>query len=76
MVAEMLHSAVMLLNGKAGREDTTLAGFILRYEEVRTNASPEDAVMGILESAYVAGKDAAQWDRAALERAVATARCG
>jgi hypothetical protein len=42
---------------------------------VRTSASPEDAVMGFLESTYAAGADAAGWDRKGLERVMATAPC-
>jgi hypothetical protein len=48
--------------------DKALGEFIFRYDEVRTQASPEGAVMEFLESAYAAAADAAKWDRAALER--------
>ncbi len=67
------------LAGKAvrpGAWDAGLGEFILRYDEARRAASPEDAVMEFLESTYVAGADAAGWDRKALERPVASAPCG
>ena len=65
--------------GKAvrpGAWDAALGEFILKYDEVRSAESPEDAVMGFLESTYAAGADAAGWDRKALERPIATAPCG
>jgi Family of unknown function (DUF5996) len=58
-----------------GTWDKALAEFILRYDAVRTSLSPEDALMDFLESTYVAGADAARWDRPALERQIATAPC-
>jgi hypothetical protein len=66
------------LAGKAvrpGAWDAALGEFILKYDEVRASATPEDAVMDFLETTYVAGADAAGWDRAGLERTVATAPC-
>jgi hypothetical protein len=48
----------------------------LKYDEVLASESPEDAVMGFLETTNAAGADAAGWDRAALERPVASAPCG
>jgi hypothetical protein len=60
---------------RPGSWDSALGEFILRYDDVRASASPEDALMGFLESSYAAGADAARWDRAALERPVATAPC-
>ena len=59
-----------------GAWDAALGEFILKYDEVRRSASPEDAVMGFLETTYAAGADAAKWDRKALERPVASAPCG
>jgi hypothetical protein len=66
------------LAGKAvrpGAWDAALGEFILKYDEVRASATPEDAVMDFLETTYVAGANAAGWDRAGLERTVATAPC-
>jgi len=48
--------------------DKTLGEFILKYEDVRAEASPETALMEFLESSYDAAADAAKWDREALER--------
>ncbi|HUD21462.1 MAG TPA: DUF5996 family protein [Acidobacteriaceae bacterium] len=60
---------------RPGAWDAALGEFILRYDELQTAASPEDALMGFLETTYAAGADAAKWDRVGLERAVATAPC-
>jgi hypothetical protein len=60
---------------RPGAWDAALGEFILKYDEVRTSSSPEDAVMSFLETTYVAGADAAGWDRKALERPIATAPC-
>jgi hypothetical protein len=60
---------------RPGAWDKSLGEFILKYDEVRASGSPEDALMGFLESSYAAGADAANWDRAALERPIATAPC-
>ena len=59
-----------------GAWDAALGEFILKYDEVRASASPQDAVMSFLETTYAAGADAAGWDRTALERPVAAAPCG
>jgi hypothetical protein len=58
-----------------GHYDKALGEFILRYDEVRASGSPEDALMGFLESSYMACADAAKWDRTALERPIAIAPC-
>ena len=58
-----------------GQWDPALGEFILKYNEVRRAASPESAVMDFLKTTYAAGADAANWDRSALERPMATARC-
>lgn len=66
------------LAGKAirpGAWDNGLGEFLLHYDEVRASASPEDALMGFLESSYAACADAAKWARAALERPIAIAPC-
>jgi hypothetical protein len=59
-----------------GTWDPELGEFILKYNEVLASTSPEAAVMGFLETTYAACADAAGWDRASLERPVATAPCG
>jgi hypothetical protein len=53
---------------EAAAWDKSLGEFILKYENVRTQASPEEALMQFLQSTYDAAADAAKWDRAALER--------
>jgi hypothetical protein len=45
-----------------------LGEFIFKYDALLKEASPENALMEFLESAYAAAADAAKWDRAALER--------
>ena len=58
-----------------GTWDLALGEFLLPYDTVRTSARPELTLMAFLESTYIAGADAAQWDRKALERPIATAPC-
>jgi hypothetical protein len=52
----------------AAQWDTALGEFILKYEELRREPSPDDALMEFLESTYDVAADAAKWDRAMLER--------
>ena len=42
--------------------------FVLKYDDVRTAASPHDALMEFLQSTYEAGATLASWNRAELER--------
>jgi hypothetical protein len=42
--------------------------FILSYEDVRTSASPRDALLEFARRTYEAGASLGGWDRAALER--------
>jgi len=66
------------LAGKAihpGGWDSALGEFILKYDEVRSSANPEAMLLEFLEASYAACADAAKWDRAALERPIATAPC-
>jgi len=48
--------------------DTGLGEFLLKYEDLRRESSPGDALREFLESTYDAAADAGRWDRAALER--------
>jgi hypothetical protein len=48
--------------------DKALGEFIFKYDAVLAEASPENALLQFLESAYTAAADAAKWDRTALER--------
>lgn len=52
----------------SARWDEALGEFIFKYEDVRVQVSPEEALMEFLETSYVAAADAAKWDRASLER--------
>jgi len=58
-----------------GAWDPALGEFLLSYDEVRNAADPEAALMEFLGSTYAAFADAAHWDRAVLERPIATAPC-
>ena len=49
--------------------DRQLGEFILKYGDVRTAPSPDQAILDFCESAYEAGAKLAQWDRVHLERA-------
>jgi hypothetical protein len=42
--------------------------FLLRYDDVRSASSPEQALLEFFQSTYQAGARLAQWDRQALER--------
>jgi hypothetical protein len=46
-----------------------LKEFLLKYEDVRTAESPEDALLSFLNSTYEEAANLAGWDRASLERA-------
>ncbi len=48
--------------------DTTMGEFFLKYDDVRTAKSPEQAVLDFCQSTYEAGANLAHWDRNALER--------
>jgi hypothetical protein len=48
--------------------DASLGEFLFKYDAVRAQASPEEALMEFLQSTYEAAADAAKWDRASLER--------
>ena len=45
-----------------------LGEFLLRYEDVRSAPSPEQALLEFFQSTYEAGATLAKWDREALER--------
>jgi hypothetical protein len=42
--------------------------FLLMYDDVRTAASPKDALLEFLQTAYNAAADLGKWDRKSLER--------
>ncbi|HXE08231.1 MAG TPA: DUF5996 family protein [Acidobacteriaceae bacterium] len=58
-----------------GTWDPALGEFLLSYDEVRAAPDPEATLLAFLESTYAACADAAHWDRAALERPIATPPC-
>jgi len=64
-VPEGLDQAVLL--GK-GRFDAKLGEFILDYADARDSEDAASTVLQFLEETYSAAADAAQWDRAALDR--------
>jgi hypothetical protein len=45
-----------------------LSEFLMYYDDVRTAANPDEALMDFLQSTYEAGANLANWDRASLER--------
>ena len=47
---------------------TDLGEFLLKYEDVRTAASPRAALLEFLQTTYDAGATLAKWDRKELER--------
>ncbi len=44
-----------------------LGEFVLRYDDLRRSASPDETLMAFLQSTYEAAAEAAGWDRARLE---------
>jgi hypothetical protein len=48
--------------------------FILKYEDMRTAASPRDTLLDFLQSTYEAGAVLANWDRQKLETSYLTAK--
>lgn len=53
----------------SARYDTGLGEFILKYDDLRAEPFPEDALLQFLQSSYEAAANLAHWDRASLERA-------
>ena len=48
--------------------DPQMGEFLLKYDDARAAASPEQAILDFCQSTYEAGAKLAQWDRKALER--------
>ena len=48
--------------------DKTLGEFLLKYDDLLREPSPDDALMTFLQTSYAAAANRAQWDRDALER--------
>jgi len=60
--------AKQLILPSAAFYSSQLSEFLLKYEDVRTAASPREAVLDFLQSAYEAGATLGNWDRESLER--------
>ncbi len=54
----------------AASYDPTLGEFILKYEDLRSQPSPDEALLAFLETSYAAAAKLANWDRTSLERAI------
>jgi len=52
----------------AASYNAALGEFILKYDDLRAESSPDIALLEFLESTYEAAADLAKWDRALLER--------
>jgi len=52
----------------AAKYDTKLGEFILIYDDLRREPSPDDALLNFLQSTYDAAATLSKWDRASLER--------
>jgi hypothetical protein len=48
--------------------NTALGEFILKYDEMRGESSPDAALLEFLQSSYEAAANLAHWDRGSLER--------
>jgi hypothetical protein len=61
LARQKVHPAAASFNGDLGE-------FILKYDDLRREPSPDDALLDFLETTYDAAADAAKWNRAELER--------
>jgi hypothetical protein len=52
--------------------NAALGEFILKYDDLRADSSPDDALKEFLKSTYAAAANLAAWDRKALERSFAS----
>lgn len=57
-----------IVNPNTAHWDKQLGEFILKYEDVRSAQSPDQAILDFCQSTYEAGAKLAEWDRDALER--------
>ena len=51
-----------------GAWDPALGEFLLRYDDALASGNPSQAILDFLDTTYAGAADAAQWDRAALDR--------
>jgi hypothetical protein len=54
--------------------NTAMGEFVFPYEDMRTSADPDAALLEFLQSTYEAAANCAHWDRAALEGAASGAK--
>jgi hypothetical protein len=52
----------------AAKYDSALGEFIFRYDDLRSQPSPDEALLTFLQSSYEVAANLAKWDRPALER--------
>jgi hypothetical protein len=52
----------------SAKYDPALGEFILKYDDLRAEPSPDEALLQFLQSSYEAAANLAQWDRDSLER--------
>lgn len=53
---------------EAAKWDQSLGEYVFRYDDLRLQPSPEEALLDFIENAYSAAADAAKWDRKLLDR--------
>jgi hypothetical protein len=58
------------ISPKAAFYSEAMGEFFLKYEDVRTAASPDEPLLEFMQTTYEAGAKLANWDRLALEREV------
>jgi uncharacterized protein DUF5996 len=59
------------IHPSAASYNKELGEFILKYDDLRSEPSPDDALLGFLQSTYDAAASLAKWDRVSLERGAA-----
>ena len=52
----------------AAKYDTALGEYVLKYDDLRSQPSPDEALLTFLQSSYAAAAKLAKWDRTFLER--------
>jgi hypothetical protein len=63
--------AAVTIQPPSAKYDTALGEFILKYDDLRAEPSPDEALFQFLQSSYEAAANLAKWDRGLLERASA-----
>ncbi|HWF45370.1 MAG TPA: DUF5996 family protein, partial [Bryobacteraceae bacterium] len=57
-----------IIRPAAAKYDTTLGEFILKYDDLRAEPSPDESLLDFLQSSYEIAANLAHWDRSSLER--------